>query len=250
MIKNNTEEAVAVLYDIENAPFEMLDYALGKARRFMPCRMIAASDWESRPNKKRWNRLMNRKGFTFLQIERKVNGKNSLDYALFDMALNLKKQGVQKFIIITTDSDFAQIVNTLKADQDSVYVVGVGTHQARAVLREACDKFICYPPLEKEAGPALAAADLPAGKAEEKPPVKIKLVPRLKVQPAATSQAEVQRAAVVPADRPAAVAKPNGNLQVNIPKSLYRELQQRAQDESVGLDQLVTYMLTRGLENL
>ena len=37
MKKISKERAVAVLYDIENAPFEMLDYALGKARKYLPC---------------------------------------------------------------------------------------------------------------------------------------------------------------------------------------------------------------------
>ncbi len=92
----------------------MLDYALGKARKYLPCKLLAASDWELRPDKKRWNRLMRRKGYTFLQVERKVDGKNSLDYALFDMALQLKNKGVRHFIIITTDSDFAQIAKTLR----------------------------------------------------------------------------------------------------------------------------------------
>jgi len=40
----------------------------------------------------------------------------------------------------------------------------------------------------------------------------------------------------------------SSNLQVSLPKSLYRDLCQRAQSESVGLDQLVTYILARGLE--
>ena len=46
MTLNSSIETVAVLYDIENAPFEMLDYTLGKARKYLPCRMIIVSDWE------------------------------------------------------------------------------------------------------------------------------------------------------------------------------------------------------------
>ena len=40
MTLNSSIETVAILYDIENAPFEMLDYTLGKARKYLPCRMI------------------------------------------------------------------------------------------------------------------------------------------------------------------------------------------------------------------
>ena len=221
MKKISKERAVAVLYDIENAPFEMLDYALGKARKYLPCKLLAASDWDLRPDKKRWNRLMRRKGYTFLQVERKVDGKNSLDYALFDMALQLKNKGVRHFIIITTDSDFAQIAKTLKKDEPAVHIVGIGTEQANQLLRDAYDEFVCYPPIQP------SAVEPPV--TEEKIMVK-------------NDEAEKILPLTVPA------AEPAGNLQVTIPKSLHRELCQRAQAENVSFDQLVTYILTRGLE--
>ena len=221
MKKISKERAVAVLYDIENAPFEMLDYALGKARKYLPCKLLAASDWDLRPDKKRWNRLMRRKGYTFLQVERKVDGKNSLDYALFDMALQLKNKGVRHFIIITTDSDFAQIAKTLKKDEPAVHIVGIGTEQANQLLRDAYDEFVCYPPIQP------SAVEPPV--TEEKIMVK-------------NDEAEKILPLTVPA------AEPAGNLQVTIPKSLPRELCQRARAENVSFDQLVTYILTRGLE--
>ena len=34
MTLDSSNETVAILYDIENAPFEMLNYTLGKARRY------------------------------------------------------------------------------------------------------------------------------------------------------------------------------------------------------------------------
>ena len=42
-------------------------------------------------------------------------------------------------------------------------------------------------------------------------------------------------------------AKAGNNLQVQIPKTLYTKLQGRAKTEDVDLDQLVTYLLMRGL---
>lgn len=46
MTLDSSNETVAILYDIENAPFEMLNYTLGKARRYQPCRTIVVSDWD------------------------------------------------------------------------------------------------------------------------------------------------------------------------------------------------------------
>jgi len=60
MTLDSSNEVVAILYDIENAPFEMLNYTLGKARRYQPCRTIVVSDWEARPEQKRWEKLMRR----------------------------------------------------------------------------------------------------------------------------------------------------------------------------------------------
>ena len=54
MTLESSNTTVGILYDIENAPFEMLNYTLGKARRFQPCRTIVISDWEERPEQKRW----------------------------------------------------------------------------------------------------------------------------------------------------------------------------------------------------
>ena len=99
MTLNSINETVAILYDIENAPFEMLNYTLGKARRFQPCRTIVVSDWEARPEQKRWDKLMRRPGFTFRQISRTYLGKNSLDSAIYDSAKLLYDEGVRKFLI-------------------------------------------------------------------------------------------------------------------------------------------------------
>ena len=178
MTFDSSTETVAVLYDIENAPFEMLDFTLGKARKFFPCRMIVVSDWEKHPEQKRWNRLMVRKGFTFRQIDRKIDGKNSLDYALFDMAKILRDEGVRRFLIVTTDSDFVTIAQMLREKQAKKN-------------HENVDKDT-FPQ------PAVAGKNV---------------------------------------------------LQVRLPKSLFDKLQKRKRHENVEMEQLVTYLLMRGLND-
>ena len=46
---DSSNDTVAILYDIENAPIEMLQYTIDKAQRYQPCRMIIVSDWEAHP---------------------------------------------------------------------------------------------------------------------------------------------------------------------------------------------------------
>lgn len=146
---DSSRETVAILYDIENAPFEMLNYTLGKARRYQPCRTIVVSDWEERPEQKRWDKLLNRPGFTFRQINRTYLGKNSLDSALYDSAKILYEDGVRRYFIITTDSDFVRIAEMLNEKEKS-YIIGIGTKQASELLRNAYDEFFVYPPEEKK----------------------------------------------------------------------------------------------------
>lgn len=239
MTMGSSTETVAVLYDIENAPFEMLDYTLGKARKYLPCRMIVVSDWDERPNQKRWDKLIRRPGFTFRQVERTVDGKNSLDYALFDTAALLKQEGVQKFFIITTDSDFAKIAEMLKADGATAYIIGVGTKQASQLLRDAYDEFICYPPEQKVRKSLLKQAKQ-AKKAKARQAADEKRAAGRQVAEAA---AKARPAAPVVVSS----ASDDGLLQVRLPKTLHQQLVNRMHTENVDMGQLVTYLLMRGL---
>ena len=167
MTFDSSNDTVAILYDIENAPFEMLDYTLGIARRFQPCRIIVVTDWDKVPeDQKRWERLRRRPGFTFRPVTRTYLGKNSLDNALYDSALVLYKDGVRRYFIITTDSDFVKIAEALNSG-DKSYIIGVGTKQASETLRSAYDEFFCYPPEKPEKKTRKAKAEKAADKQEK-----------------------------------------------------------------------------------
>ena len=293
MTLDSINETVAILYDIENAPFEMLNYTLGKARRFQPCRTIVVSDWEARPEQKRWDKLMRRPGFTFRQISRTYLGKNSLDSAIYDSAKLLYEEGVRKFFIITTDSDFVRIAEQLNSETPS-YIIGVGTKQASETLRNAYNEFFVYPPEEKkkadkaEAGKkeeqptaaakkaepqAKQAVKQPAKQAAKQPTKQAAKQPAKQAAKQPAKQAAKQpakQAAKQPAKQPAKQAakqpaKPvdtqpvnqpaagninsDGSLTVRLPKTLRKSLEARRQEEEVSLDELVTYLIMRGLSH-
>ena len=336
MTLESSNTTVGILYDIENAPFEMLNYTLGKARRFQPCRTIVISDWEERPEQKRWEKLLRRPGFTFRQISRTFLGKNSLDSALYDSAKLLYEEGVRRYFIITTDSDFVRIAQMLNSKEKS-YIIGVGTKQASETLRNAYDEFIVYPAEEKEtvrkkhtrknaetaekAEEALEKAEPKANKkAEPKKDVKSKKAKANKAeknekekpvkaekqekaakatkaaktakaaktvkaaktandeqaaanaaaknakskaapQAAAAEKPEqashVNHAAAAPSATPAAkpehkekaAALPEGTFAVRLPKTLRKQLEARMQEEEVTMDELITYLLMRGLSH-
>ena len=330
MTFDSSNDTVAILYDIENAPFEMLDYTLGKARRFQPCRIIVVTDWDKVPEEqKRWERLRRRPGFTFRPVTRTYLGKNSLDNALYDSALVLYKDGVRRYFIITTDSDFVKIAEALNSG-DKSYIIGVGTKQASETLRSAYDEFFCYPPEKPEKKTRKAKAEKAADKQEktakgktaknakgeakgeakaapvaktgkgtkaakaEKPAKATKTAKTAKATKEAKSeerdkatetavselqktakatkaakepkgrknaktekaaaakpekaakQAKPAKAAAAKAEAPAKAA-PADALTVRLPRTLQRDLERRQQEEGVSMDELVTYLLMRGI---
>ena len=257
MTLDSSNEVVAILYDIENAPFEMLNYTLGKARRYQPCRTIVVSDWEARPEQKRWEKLMRRPGFTFRQISRTYHGKNSLDSAIYDSAKLLYDEGVRRFFIITTDSDFVRIAEYLNSDTPS-YIIGVGTKQASETLRNAYDEFMVYPPEEKEKKTARKTKAVKDEAKQEKKTAKAakettatktaKTVKETKAAKTAKMEKAVKtakNAKVTKAEDNAALSE--GNLTVKLPRTLRETLQERQVAEGVSMDELVTYLLMRGM---
>ncbi len=285
MTLDSSTEVVAILYDIENAPFEMLNYTLGKARRYQPCRTIVVSDWEARPEQKRWEKLLRRPGFTFRQISRTYQGKNSLDSAIYDSAKLLYDEGVRRFFIITTDSDFVKIAEYLNSDTPS-YIIGVGTKQASETLRNAYDEFFVYPPEEKkttrktkaavkvnedrqekkDADTASETKETKATKAAKvtktaKTTKTTKATKATKSAKDAKDAKETKTAQTTKTARTArntknskagrekepAAALPEGTLTVNLPRTLCQSLQERQAAEGVSLDELVTYLLMRGM---
>ena len=275
----SSNDTVAILYDIENAPIEMLQYTIDQAQRYQPCRMIVVSDWEAHPEQKRWDRLMEYPDLTFRQISRTFYGKNSLDSALYDAAQMLYQEGVRKYFIITTDSDFVDIAQSLNAEDPS-YIVGVGTKQASEDLRNAYNEFFVYPPEPKTTGKtkkkdvqSAEVKNVAKKKSSEDKNAKQKPTaeqtaktaevkkntgnsPKKKAvaeKPAEESTKSASKAKKKQAQKTAppsdAVPTPamNGFLTVRLPKTLRSSLEQKMLEEEVSLDELVTYLLMRGL---
>ena len=276
---DSSNDTVAILYDIENAPIEMLQYTIDQAQRYQPCRMIVVSDWEAHPEQKRWDRLMEYPDLTFRQISRTFYGKNSLDSALYDAAQMLYQEGVRKYFIITTDSDFVDIAQSLNAEDPS-YIVGVGTKQASEDLRNAYNEFFVYPPEPKTTGKTKKkdvqsaevknvakkkssedknakqkpTAEQTAKTAEVKKntgnsPKKKAVAEKLAEESTKSASKAKKKQAQKTAPASDAVPTPamNGFLTVRLPKTLRSSLEQKMLEEEVSLDELVTYLLMRGL---
>lgn len=277
---DSSNDTVAILYDIENAPIEMLQYTIDQAQRYQPCRMIVVSDWEAHPEQKRWDRLMGYPDFTFRQISRTFYGKNSLDSALYDSAQILYQEGVRKYFIITTDSDFVRIAESLNAGDPS-YIIGIGTKQASEDLRNAYNEFFVYPPesktekktTKKKTAQSTEVKNMAKKKSSEdkgaKQPPTAEQTAKAQEQKKQTVTAgkkkdtpdkgdeetiktsskskKKQAQSPVPPIESVAVPMMSGFLTVRLPKTLRTTLEKKMLEEEVSLDELVTYLLMRGL---
>ena len=104
----------------------------------------------------------------------------------------------------------------------------------------------------KEAKPVKAAKQVKAAKPAKnaKPGKAVKAESAEKAE-----QANHQEAATAPVPSPAvkhehkskAAALPEGTFAVRLPKTLRKQLEARMQEEEVTMDELITYLLTRGL---
>jgi len=133
------ETNVAVLVDCENAQPAVIDAAMRAAcqlgrvvlRRGYGNHTALASKWQD---------ALVRHGFAPYMQFQYVTGKNTADMALALDALEmLLDRRVDRFVIVTSDSDFVGLCCKLKERGAEVHVFGEA--KTPAALRHACDKF-------------------------------------------------------------------------------------------------------------
>lgn len=151
------DQNVAVLVDCENAQPSVIDEAMRLAstlgrvalRRGYGNHTALASKWQD---------ALVRHGFAPCMQFQYVTGKNTADIALALDALEmLLDRRADRFVIITSDSDFVGLCRKLQERGANVHVFG--EVKTPAALRHACDRFHeSAPPEPPDAAPAHAAA--------------------------------------------------------------------------------------------
>lgn len=151
------DQNVAVLVDCENAQPTVIGEAMQLAstlgrvalRRGYGNHTALASKWQD---------ALVRHGFAPCMQFQYVAGKNTADIALALDALEmLLDRRADRFVIVTSDSDFVGLCRKLQERGASVHVFGEA--KTPAALRHACERFHeSAPPAPPEAAPAPAAA--------------------------------------------------------------------------------------------
>ena len=133
------ETNVAVLVDCENAQPAVIDVAMRAACQLG--RVVLRRGYGNHTAlASKWQESLVRNGFAPHMQFQYVTGKNTADIALALDALEmLLDRRVDRFVIVTSDSDFVGLCCKLKERGADVHIVGEA--KTPAALRHACDKF-------------------------------------------------------------------------------------------------------------
>ncbi len=132
---------LAVLIDGDNAPRTALKEIMEECVKYgTPTVKRIYGDWTMN-NMDSWKPLLLENALIPVQQYSYTTGKNSTDSAMIIDAMDiLYSQGVDGFVLVTSDSDFTRLA--LRLREAGMQVYGVGEKKTPAPFIAACDKFI------------------------------------------------------------------------------------------------------------
>lgn len=150
-----TDARVAVLVDCDNTTPEILEYALQVIAQFG--RVVVRRGYGNHGTlANKWQDALVRLAFTPCLQYQYAAGKNTSDLALaLDAQEALFDRRADIFCLVTSDSDFAYLCRKLRERGATVHIVGEA--KTPPALRNACDQFFEWKPLEPQ-GSAGASA--------------------------------------------------------------------------------------------
>ncbi|AMC92783.1 Maebl [Erysipelothrix larvae] len=140
-MKSTKEQHLAVLIDAENVPHANIAGILEEIARYgTPTIKRIYGDW-TRQSASGWKQHLLENAITPIQQYAYTTGKNSSDSAMIIDAMDLLYEGnVERFCIISSDSDFTRLAVRLR--ESGRYVIGIGERKTPSAFIVACDKFI------------------------------------------------------------------------------------------------------------
>lgn len=138
------EPRIGVLVDCDNTIPEILEYALKVVSQFG--RIVLRRGYGNHTTlAKNWQQALVERAFTPCLQYQYAQGKNTSDIALALDALEAMFDGrVDKFCLVTSDSDFAYLCRKLRERGATVCIVGEA--KSPGALRNASDQFFEWAP--------------------------------------------------------------------------------------------------------
>ncbi len=138
---NIKEQRVAVLVDSDNVSHKNIKGILSEIVNYgTPTIKRIYGDWTTQ-QASGWKSVLLENALTPIQQYSYTTGKNSTDSAMIIDAMDiLYEDNVDRFCIVSSDSDFTRLVIRLR--EAGRYVIGIGERKTPQAFIAACDKFI------------------------------------------------------------------------------------------------------------
>lgn len=140
-MQNIKDQRVAVLIDSDNVSHKNIKGILSEIVNYgTPTIKRIYGDWTTQ-QASGWKSVLLENALTPIQQYSYTTGKNSTDSAMIIDAMDiLYEDNVDRFCIVSSDSDFTRLVIRLR--EAGRYVVGIGERKTPQAFIAACDKFI------------------------------------------------------------------------------------------------------------
>ena len=135
------EQRIAILIDSDNVSHKNIGGILSEIAKYRtPTIKRIYGDWTTQ-QASGWKSVLLEHALTPIQQYAYTTGKNSTDSAMIIDAMDLLYGGnVERFCIVSSDSDFTRLVIRLR--EAGRYVIGIGERKTPNAFIVACDKFI------------------------------------------------------------------------------------------------------------
>ncbi len=135
------EERIAVLIDSDNVSHKNIQGILKEIVNYgTPTIKRIYGDWTTQ-QASGWKSVLLENALTPIQQYSYTSGKNSTDSAMIIDAMDiLYEDNVERFCIVSSDSDFTRLAIRLR--EAGRYVIGIGERKTPNAFITACDKFI------------------------------------------------------------------------------------------------------------
>ena len=170
---------VALLIDGDNISPDLIVHILAEAGKFggVTIRRVYGN-WAS-PYMQSWKKVMTHYALQQIHSTQTTTGKNAADIALVIDAMDLLyRDNIERFCLVTSDSDYTALVLRLCAA--GCIVVGIGRPTTPPALMKACTVFVSTDqlmPSTSPSKPAAASSVISAGKSSSAPSATIKVKP-------------------------------------------------------------------------
>lgn len=136
-----SDQRIAVLIDSDNVPYKNIGGILREIAKYgTPTIKRIYGDWTTQ-QASGWKSVLLEHALTPIQQYSYTTGKNSTDSAMIIDAMDILYEGnVERFCIVSSDSDFTRLVIRLR--EEGRYVIGIGERKTPNAFIVACDKFI------------------------------------------------------------------------------------------------------------